>query len=152
MSPVIQYFSPIVGTLLAYVLFSTLLSLTIGLAWYSERSFGSRWRLLAGIAKEQTTGRKWMIIPLATAILGALLVSVAVGVIHLLAAPPYSVYASMVFWVAFGLGTSAVSHALQRRPWALYAIEQGYILCVVASAILMANILIVPAIRVLIGS
>lgn len=145
MSPIIAYFTPIADTLALYLGLSSLLALVVGFVWYSEQAFGPLWRSLSGVMREQIKDQKAMAVRFTTMVFSVVLVSLAVGLIFLLIAPPFSMYLSAFFWVAFSLGTSLANHAFQRRPWMLYAIDQGYNLCVAASAVLMAYILIVPA-------
>lgn len=152
MMSLFSFFTPILDTLGVYLGFSVVLSIIIGFVWYSDSTFGPAWRAMTGVSAESAKDPKSMRAPMALLILGALLAAVAVGIFHLFAAPPYSIYLSLGFWVAFGIGTSIGGHAFQRRPWKLYGIDQGYNLAVIISCILMAQILIVPAIRTLMGS
>lgn len=148
----ISFYAPIANTLGIYVVLSVLLSVTLGFIWYSDRMFGVQWRAVTGVSSHASGMSKSMRAPMAFLIFGVFLVAVAVGVIHLFAAPPYSIYLSIGFWATFGIGTSIGIHAFQRRSWKLYLIDQGYNLALVASCILMAQILLVPAIQALAGA
>lgn len=152
MLSVITIFAPLADTLGVYLVLSVLLSVVVGFVWYSESAFGPAWRAMAGITPEQAKDPRSMLVPMALLTFGALLISIAIGILFLFAAPPYSIYLSIGFWFAFGIGTSVGGHAFQRQPWKLYLIDQGYNLAIIGSSVVMAQILIVPAMRALMGS
>jgi hypothetical protein len=128
---------------LLYIVFSVVLALIVGFVWYSEKIFGPAWRAYTGVTSEQVNDKKGMAVSFVSMIVGLVFLSVPVYIIHLSVITPFSIYVSVLLWIAIGIGTSLGSHAFQHRPWKLYAIDQGYNLLSLGVCILMAQIFVV---------
>jgi len=133
-------------TFALYLAFSVSLALVLGYIWYADQFLGKRWKRLSGLSEYDESSNTPMLVPLVSLIAGSVLVAIPVYALSVSVIPPFSIYATYLFWFAFSVGTSIAVHAFERRPWELYLIDKGYDFVVVSCCALLSQLLVVPTV------
>ena len=113
------------------VIVAAVLAMVIGFAWYSPRVFGDRWMAYLGTTQAQlgNPGPMGMAVGVVSALLNAWVL--AVLAMNLGATTiSHGVMLGVLCWLGFMATITAAQISFEKKPWALWAVNNGHNLLV----------------------
>jgi len=113
------------------VIVAAVLAMVIGFAWYSPRVFGDRWMAYLGTTQAQlgNPGPTGMAVGVVSALLNAwvrAVLAMNLGATTI----PEGVMLGVLCWLGFMATITAAQISFEKKPWALWAVNNGHNLLV----------------------